>query len=73
MCQICVNDEVLVKQKQAESTGFEPVRVLRLKGLAIPRIGPLCQLSTVDNRQQLLVYSNTSLAILPGHHKVYIW
>lgn len=29
----------------AESTGFEPVRVLRLKGLAIPRIGPLCQLS----------------------------
>ena len=27
----------------AEGTGFEPVRVLRLKGLATPRFGPLSQ------------------------------
>ena len=33
---------------KAESTGFEPVRALLLKGLAIPRIGPLCQLSKIS-------------------------
>jgi hypothetical protein len=42
-------------EAKAESTGFEPVRArLKLKGLANPRIGPLCQLSflTVDELYQ---------------------
>ena len=50
---------ILYILSNAEETGFEPARVLRLKGLANPRNGPAMRLL------RRLNYTKQSATILP--------